>query len=216
MRTLTPTELVALSTNASVIEHDGLGPKVLKLSDGSFLKLFRKRPFLSRETLKPYAKRFAENAEHLQKLGFNSPIIIGAYRLSDSVNKTAVHYWPLPGQTLRQALNDSEPERRKFLITLFGELLAKLHGSGIYFRSVHLGNVLIQPDGQLGLIDLADMRIGRFALSLRKRQRNLKHMQRYSEDRHWLFEEHLNSLREGYSSISRSCAVKLLHDFPSG
>ncbi|WP_278349522.1 lipopolysaccharide kinase InaA family protein [Stutzerimonas kunmingensis] len=210
MRTLTQSEFKKLSSNATVIELDGLGPKVLKLTDGSFLKLFRKRPFFSRETLKPYAKRFAENSARLKKLGFSSPKIIGVYRLVDPTNKTAVHYWPLPGQTLRQALGNSDAERRQQLIELFGELLAKLHTNGVYFRSVHLGNVLVQPDGQLGLIDLADMRISRFALSQRKRQRNLKHMQRYSEDQQWLFKEHLNALQEGYSRIAKGKTAKLL------
>jgi tRNA A-37 threonylcarbamoyl transferase component Bud32 len=209
MRTLSQPELTALSANASVLELDGLGPKVLKLTDGSFLKLFRKRPLFSRETLKPYAKRFAENAEHLQRLGFSSPNIIHVYGLVDPVNKTAVHYWPLPGQTLRQVLENSDVESRQQLVAQFGELLAKLHACGVYFRSVHLGNVLVQPDGQLGLIDLADMRFSRFALSLSKRQRNLKHMRRYAEDQQWLFKEHLDALLGGYSRIDKGLAHKL-------
>ena len=209
MQTLSQPELTALSANASVLEVDGLGPKVLKLADGSFLKLFRKRSVFSRETLKPYAKRFAENAARLQNLGFSSPKIIQVYRLVDPVNKTAVHYWPLPGETLRHILSNSCSERRQELVELFGELLAKLHGSGIYFRSVHLGNVLVQPDGQLGLIDLADMRISQFALSLHKRQRNLKHMRRYVDDQKWLFEEHRDALKAGYSRIAKQQALKL-------
>lgn len=209
MQTLSEPELTALSANASVLELDGLGPKVLKLADGSFLKLFRKRSVFSRETLKPYAKRFADNAARLQHLGFSSPKIIQVYWLVDPVNKTAVHYWPLPGETLRHILSNSSSERRQELVELFGELLAKLHGSGVYFRSVHLGNVLVQPDGQLGLIDLADMRISHFALSLHKRKRNLKHMRRYVEDQKWLFEEHHDALKAGYSRIAKKQAVKL-------
>lgn len=209
MKTLSQLELNALSANANVLELDGLGPKVLKLTDGSFLKLFRKRSVFSSETLKPYAKRFAENAARLQRLGFNSPHIIQVYWLVDPVNKTAVHYWPLPGETLRHTLANSPNERRQQLIEQFGELLAKLHASGVYFRSVHLGNVLVQPDGQLALIDLADMRISRFALSLNKRQRNLKHMRRYSDDQQWLFEEHRSALKTGYSRIAKNQALKL-------
>jgi tRNA A-37 threonylcarbamoyl transferase component Bud32 len=209
MQTLSQQELNALSANASVLELDGLGPKVLKLTDGSFLKLFRKRSVFSRETLKPYAKRFAENAERLKRLGFNSPEIIQVYWLVDPVNKTAVHYWPLPGETLRHVLSNSPNARRQELVEQFGELLAKLHASGVYFRSVHLGNVLVQPNGQLGLIDLADMRISHFALSLHKRQRNLKHMRRYIDDQTWLFEEHRDALKAGYSRIAKKQAVKL-------
>lgn len=210
MRTLTQSEFITLSANASVIELDGLGPKVLQLADGSYLKLFRKRPLFSKETLKPYAKRFAENSDRLKHLGFSSPEIIGVYWLVDPVNKTAVHYWPLPGRTLRQILGSSDTVRREQLVELFGEFLAKLHTSGIYFRSVHLGNVLVQPDGELGLIDVADMRISRFSLNQSKRQRNLRHMRRYNEDRQWLFKEHLDALRNGYSRVAREQAAKLL------
>ncbi|WP_339080263.1 lipopolysaccharide kinase InaA family protein [Pseudomonas sp. TMP9] len=209
MQTLSQPELSALTANASVLELDGLGPKVLKLTDGSFLKLFRKRSVFSSETLKPYAKRFAENAERLKRLGFNSPEIIQVYWLVDPINKTAVHYWPLPGETLRHVLSSSTGQQRKELVEQFGELLAKLHASGIYFRSVHLGNVLVQPDGQLGLIDLADMRISHFALSLQKRKRNLKHMRRYVEDQKWLFEEHHDALTVGYGRIAKQQALKL-------
>lgn len=209
MQTLSQLELSALSANARVLELDGLGPKVLQLTDGSFLKLFRKRQVLSRETLKPYAKRFAENAERLRRLGFSSPQIIQVYWLDDPVNKTAVHYWPLPGETLRHVLGNSACDHRQQLVAQFGELLARLHANGVYFRSVHLGNVLVQPDGELGLIDLADMRISYFALSLHKRQRNLKHMRRYVEDQKWLFEEHRDALKAGYSRVAKKQAAKL-------
>lgn len=209
MQTLSPSELSALTSNATILESDGLGAKVLKLEDGSFLKLFRKRSILSSETLKPYAKRFAQNAECLRDLGFNSPQIIQVYWLIDPINKTAVHYWPIPGKTLRDALGSSPIEQRQQLVTQFGELLARLHACGVYFRSVHLGNVLVQPDGQLGLIDIADMRISRFALSLSKRQRNLKHMRRYNEDQQWLFEENLEALKTGYSRAANNQTLKI-------
>lgn len=199
MRTLSNEQLHTLSAAAKILESDGLGPKVLRLVDGSFLKLFRKRRLLSTETLKPYAVRFAENAAHLKRLGFISPEIIAVYRLAGPTNRTAVHYQPLPGQTLRQALAKSSAQQRQQLIGQFGELLAQMHQRGVYFRSVHLGNVLVLPDQRLGLIDLADMRISRCPLNLNKRQRNLRHMQRYTEDCAWLFREHRAALEEGYA-----------------
>ncbi|WP_338050406.1 lipopolysaccharide kinase InaA family protein [Pseudomonas lalucatii] len=209
MQRLSQQELEGLSDNAEVLESDGLGAKVLKLHDGSFLKLFRKRSRWSSETLRPYARRFAENARDLQRLGFISPQIIQVYALPGPVNATAVHYWPLPGKTLRQALSQGSAEQRERLVERFGELLAKLHEAGVYFRSVHLGNVLLLPDDQLGLIDLADMRIGRFALSLGKRRRNLKHMRRYAEDSRWLFEEYRHALRSGYGRLAGRTAQQL-------
>ncbi|MGL4315179.1 MAG: lipopolysaccharide kinase InaA family protein [Pseudomonas sp.] len=210
MHKLTIEELQNLTNNSTVIEHDGLGPKVLKLTDGSFLKLFRKRKALSSETLKPYAIRFAENAERLRELGFSSPQIIDTYKLSGSINRTAVHYLPLPGTTLRQALKTATPEQRQQLVFQFGELLSKFHQRGIYFRSLHLGNVLVLPDQQLGLIDLADMRIGNRPLSINKRRRNLKHLKRYTEDCHWLFTENRSALQAGYQTHASPKAQEML------
>ncbi len=72
----------------------------------------------------------------------------------------------------------------------------------MYFRSLHLGNVLLMDDGEFGLIDLADMRIYPSALRNALRQRNLKHMQRYPQDRGWLFETHFEQLATGYACVA--------------
>lgn len=210
MQRLSIEQLQKLIKDASVLEKDGLGPKVLHLKDGSFLKLFRKRRVFSSETIKPYAKRFADNAKTLQKLGFFAPSIIETYRVVDGVNGTAVHYAPLPGLTMRQVLETAEPNTQRRLIQQFGQLLANLHEQGVYFRSIHLGNVLVLPTAELGLIDVADMRIERAPLSLSKRQRNLKHMCRYKQDHNWLFNLNKEALQEGYSQFASPYAQELL------
>ncbi|WP_276488271.1 hypothetical protein [Ectopseudomonas mendocina] len=204
MQRISGERLQALMRDSRVLEQDGLGPKVLRLQDNSFLKLFRKRRLLSSETLKPYAERFADNSKQLQRLGFIAPQIIGVYRIESDVNGTAVHYLPLPGETLRKSLEQAQPEQRHLLINLFGQLLGRLHEQGVYFRSVHLGNVLVLPNGALGLIDVADMKFGRRPLSLSMRQRNLKHMRRYEQDAQWLFNMHKDALSDGY----RQCAPR--------
>ena len=203
-------QLQALSHDSTVLEQDGLGPKVLRLSDGSFLKLFRKRRLLSSETLKPYAKRFADNSKRLKQLGFFTPEILAVYRLEDPVNSSAVHYLPLPGETLRQALAHALPPQQHALVKQFGQLLGLLHERGVYFRSIHLGNVLLLPNAGLGLIDIADMKVGHRPLSLRMRTRNLKHMRRYAQDKAWLFDQFNDALTEGYSQHAAPYAKALL------
>ncbi|MDD5445245.1 MAG: O-antigen ligase family protein, partial [Pseudomonas fluorescens] len=47
----------ALRSGADVIEEDGLGPKVLRLQDGSFLKLFRARRWYTSGMFNPYSER---------------------------------------------------------------------------------------------------------------------------------------------------------------
>jgi len=200
LRDLPPTRAGQLTADAAVIEQDGLGPKVLRLADGTFLKLFRRRAWYTSGRFNPYAVRFARNSQQLATMGFVTPTIIGLYRFADG--STAVQYQPLPGQTLRQAMEQSEsPEQRQALVLSFGNYLARLHENGIYFRSLHLGNVLVNQGG-FALIDLADMRIMPSALSLNLRQRNLRHMQRYDQDRNWLFEENVTQLLQGYAELA--------------
>ncbi|QSL90847.1 hypothetical protein JWV26_13785 [Ectopseudomonas toyotomiensis] len=210
MQRLSADQLQVLMHDSTVLEQDGLGPKVLRLLDGSYLKLFRKRRLFSSETLKPYAMRFSENARRLQRLGFSTPQIIAAYRVEDEVNGTAVHYVPLPGDTLRKTLEEAQPEQQRRLITQFGRLLGHLHEQGVYFRSIHLGNVLVLPNEALGLIDVADMKVGRRPLSLSMRLRNLKHMRRYEKDEHWLFGLYRDALSEGYGQYAPNFVQALL------
>lgn len=54
-----------------------------------------------------------------------------------------------------------------------------LHRKGIYFRSMHLGNIVLTPSGTLGLIDIADLAFQSRALSHNKASRNLAHFERY-------------------------------------
>ncbi len=66
---LSVTGLEQLSREARIIEEDGLGPKVLCLNDGSFLKLFRRRRWYTSGSFNPYSERFAVNSEQLRQMG---------------------------------------------------------------------------------------------------------------------------------------------------
>lgn len=203
-----------LCSNAHVIEADGLGPKVLRLADGSFLKLFRPRRWYTSGSFNPYSERFASNSEQLRTLGIPTPQILGLYRLSDA--SSAVTYTPLPGLTLRQALQSLDSSLRESLVERFGRFMAQLHERGVYFRSLHLGNVLLMDDGEFGLIDVADLRIYPSSLRYALRQRNLRHMQRYPQDRNWLFETHFEQLVKGYASVASPAATAKIREQVQG
>ncbi|QJD59012.1 toluene tolerance protein [Pseudomonas sp. gcc21] len=167
--------------NAEILEKDRYGEKVLRLADGTFLKLFRRKSWLSKTAFYPPAKRFADNAAELERLNIPCPCVLQLYKLENPY-RSVVHYDPLPGLTLRQLLNLA-PDRDQ--VELFGrlaEFITLLHDLGIYFRSLHMGNIVLTPEGRFGLIDISDMRCLGRPLSQQMRARNYRHLMRYEED----------------------------------
>ncbi|QRJ65643.1 toluene tolerance protein [Azospira restricta] len=171
---------------AEVLEVDHHGDKVLRLADGSILKLFRRRRVISSAALYPYARRFANNAAALARLGIPVPQVIEVLRIP-SIERDAVRYAPLAGKTLRELLRGGlAPARERELKAAFTRFVVGLHDQGVYFRSLHLGNVVCTPEGRLGLIDFADLRIHPWSLGKYLRARNLRRMQGLDEERDWI------------------------------
>ena len=54
-----------------------------------------------------------------------------------------------------------------------------IKGQRLSYRSLHLGNIVVTPDNQMGLIDVADMRFLRAPLNPELARRNLQHFARY-------------------------------------
>lgn len=207
MQALDHAHYLSLVDGAHVLEADHFGDKVLRLVDGSMLKLFRRKRLISSAAWSPYAKRFADNCVTLAQRDIPCPQVLSLFRIAE-IKRDAVHYTPLPGQTLRQVMNEagSDDELRAQL----GRFIAELHEKGIYFRSAHLGNVIVTPHGTLGLIDIADMKTYRGPLRKSLRLRNFKHMLRYTEDRQWLLAQNNQAFMNGYLSGQSLCQASEL------
>ena len=201
MRALAYDDYLALREGAEVLEADVFGDKVLRLVDGNFMKLFRRKRLISSAALFPYAKRFADNARELKKRGVRCPDVLETYRVTN-IARDVVHYQPLPGQTLRQLITDPTRDNDPELLKRYGHFVAELHNQGIYFRSLHLGNVVLTPDNELGLIDIADLRMMRRPLRKNMCLRNFQHMRRYKVDHAWLLQEQGNLFFNSYSQHS--------------
>ncbi|HEY9037241.1 MAG TPA: lipopolysaccharide kinase InaA family protein [Pseudomonadales bacterium] len=164
---------------AAILERDAHGDKVLQLSNGLILKLFRDKGFFSRGHWLPLSARFARNARALIARHIPTVRIQCLYRLPWS-GHCAVLYEPLPGTMLRDLGNKGEltpPVARQL-----GEFIARLHQQGVMFRSLHLGNILLGDNGELGLIDIADMRCRPWPLNRWQRARNFAHFFRYADN----------------------------------
>lgn len=184
--------------SAEVIEKDGHGVKVLRLADGSFLKLFRYKRLLSKNRLISPAKRFSRNAALLQERNIPCPQVISTYRLSKP-DRSLVHYNPLAGETIRHLLRQPDTSVGD-LLEATGAFIAELHNAGVYFRSLHLGNIIYTPNHRFGLIDIADLNCQKSALSDWQRRRNLRHLLRYDEDWKPLSRDNLKRLAAGYEA----------------
>ena len=186
LRVMEYQEFLALKAGAAVLEADPHGEKVLLLSDGTILKLFRRKRLLTSAAWYPYARRFVHNADALEHKGIPVPRVIAAFRIPE-VQRDAVHYHPLEGVALRQLVRQGlDSEAEQMLKQRFTEFVIHLHTLGVYFRSLHLGNVILTPAGQLGLIDFADLRVYPCSLPKFMRRRNLQRMLGINSERGWI------------------------------
>jgi hypothetical protein len=179
-------DYLVLREGAKVLEADQYGEKVLRLADGTFFKLFRRKRLVTSAALLPYARRFVNNALVLAKKGVPVPNVIDLVRIPE-LGRDAVHYRPLEGESLRDmARAGLSPEREQYLKALFTRFVIELHDKGVYFRSLHCGNVICTPDGRLGLIDFSDLRIFPWRLGRYLRARNMRRMHGIVEDSDWV------------------------------
>ncbi|MBP8287270.1 MAG: hypothetical protein KAX57_10610 [Rhodoferax sp.] len=182
MRIVTANELQDWLSQGEVLEKDSHGVKVVRLADGNILKIFRSRrhPLLAR--LRPDASRFGEHASRLQSLGIQTPQILELGWIERNKAVSACIYQPLVGQPLDKLFHDSRPQ----FDALLPQLAAYIHGlhqRGIYFRSLHLGNILRTPDGGFGLIDFLDLRFKGRPLGRMLVRRNFRHLHGYLQRR---------------------------------
>lgn len=186
MKSLSLEEYQALRAGAEVLEGDAHGDKVLRLENGNILKMFRRKRLISSAAWRPYARRFADNCAALKKLGIPVPELMAVLKVP-AIQRDAVLYIPLPGRTIREVrrsgMSSTEEDALK---KKFHEFVDRLHSLGIYFRSLHLGNVVLMPSGELGLIDVADVKIYPFPLNFWLKERNLKRIATLEEDRCFL------------------------------
>lgn len=165
-------DLAQILLNSRVIEQDKNGPKVAILTDGHFLKYFHRKRLLNRELIAPAAVKFARNAHMLRLLNIPTLTVKSLHRINGEPH-TVVLYEPIAGQTLRELLATNLADVD--LVYRLGAFLARVQRKGIYFRSIHPGNIIV--DGEtFGLIDILDMRFHPWSLSRWARRRNWRHL----------------------------------------
>lgn len=178
---LEPAAYQELLARCTVIEQDTFGEKVLRTPEGFMVKIFRRKRLLSTAMLTPYARRFVRNAGRLAARGITT-VEICSQAYCPPLKRHVVIYRPVPGRTLRDALL-AWPDKAPHHLGMAASFIASLHQKGVYFRSLHFGNLIVPDEGNiLGLIDVADMTFRSRPLAIRLRARNFKHLMRCRED----------------------------------
>ena len=198
MNKITRQELDALCLNGKAIDLQGGYPCVVLHPDGTITKIWAvKKRFLSSNTLSPYSRRFVDNAAKLKNRGVTVPEILDHAAVEHSHIKT-VTYRSLPGKSIRDLLKE-EPDRVN--IQSLCQYIHSLHEKGIFFRSIHLGNIIQLPGGDYGLIDFTDVTFFKHLVPLARRAANIAFPLRYSEDIQRIEEAGLANIPESYLEI---------------
>ncbi len=188
-----------LTENSHVIEKDYYGPKVISLKNGQLLKLFRVRRRLSFSAIYSRALTFCENAKRLQGLSIETLTTQKKFYIPH-LKRSAVVYDPLPGISIREYAEKNSVS--KDVIIRLADFIAHLHAKGIYFRSLHPGNIIITPDNTMGLIDIYDMHFEKGPLSKDKRLRNFRHITRYLDESPFLQGDNADVFLNAYLSLA--------------
>jgi hypothetical protein len=193
MNTISYKDFEEFCHNSEILQwKDGL-PSTVRHDANLISKVWDRRKRPSSDWIYPYYRRFCRNARKLIFHGVPAPDVKHTSRVSGT-NIHIVTYEELPGMSLKNVLT-----KHKEMLDVggFAGFLAHLHNRGIYFRALHLGNVLRLDSGSFGLIDVADVHFLIFSLSLNMRARNLSRLLYYKKHR-MILEEHFEAIVREY------------------
>lgn len=159
--------------NTKIIKFGKINqPKVFEKNGDTIIKLFYpKQSRLSSDRIWPRAMRFYQNVKTLKHHGYIAPIV-NKIQFCPEQKIYLMYYAKIQGSDMRNLAKKGECH----LIHHVAHFIADLHIHGVFFRSIHLENLLYQPNGKLALLDVTDVRFKKKALTFYSRYRNLKHL----------------------------------------
>jgi len=166
-------EYSELIEKGDVLERDHRGVKVVEVSNGKIFKIFRLKRLFSSAYFFPYALKFKKNASELKKRGIET-VEVDNILYCEEEQRHVLSYKKVLGLPIRSILEIGKDN--KTLLKKFIRYVSLLHSKGIYFRSLHFGNVIVKPNGDFVLIDISDMLFFNKKLTINHRVRNWHHV----------------------------------------
>ncbi|MBS1270186.1 MAG: hypothetical protein MAG794_01141 [Gammaproteobacteria bacterium] len=197
MDSLSQLEFEQLVDGAKALAYSLRGPRVYLTTDHKVVKIFRQKGWMSSNRLLPYALRFERNANRLKAMGFSS-VTVEKVAKCRHLDSHLVVYPLLPGETIRELAD--RPAKQQYALARLPGYLCKLHNNGVYYKALHLGNILMQTDGSFALIDIHWTKFYKRPISVNNRLGNIFNILGYAEDHASLARYGLNRFFVDYLS----------------
>ncbi len=168
-------------------------PGLMLTSNQQVVKFFYPRKFISTSLFIPQAKRFRSNSMKLKQLGITAPDVSELIFCPDVPVHMAVYPY-LKGDDFRILCSKND----YLCIDRLPAYIALLHAKGVYFRAIHLGNILQLDENELALVDITDLTVRSDRLTIFQRARNIAHLFDSTEDKQLLVEYGLRRFLNSY------------------
>lgn len=152
-------------------------PRILRHGRLLYKFLWRNDSLITQDRLWPAAQRFCKNSQRLKAVAVLAPEVENLYYCR-KLRLFIATYQQIDGKDLRELAGTDDA-----VLEQFAHYLYQLHQQGVFFRGLHLGNVIQTPQAKMGLIDIGDLRLFPMALPTAIRLRNLKHLFNNTDDK---------------------------------
>ncbi len=171
-------------------------PGIMLTPQDEIVKFFYVRKRVSTSTFFPQAKQFTRNSRKLRELDIPAPVVkeVG-YCPEKSIHM--VIYDRLPGADFREHMAEGNIE----LLTLLPGYLAGLHDEGVYFRAIHLGNILYH-EASISLLDISDLKVVTRPLRVFERARNIAHLINAQDDKAYIISFGIHRFVSSYIDLA--------------
>jgi hypothetical protein len=163
--------------NKFVEKADDLGHRKTFHKKNEIIKIFNVRGYISSGFFNTYASRIIKNSIRLTEHEIPSIEITNELAFQYNKRLSGVSYKYIPGKTYRDLGNKITKE----MIADLAKYISIIHKKGIYFRAMHLGNILLH-NKKLFLIDIAKIHFYPWSLFIFTRARAFRRMIKYQDD----------------------------------
>ena len=163
--------------NKFVEKADDLGHRKTFHKKNEIIKIFNVRGYISSGFFNTYASRIIKISIRLKEHEITSIEITNELAFQYNNRLSGVSYKYIPGKTYRDLGNKITKE----MITDLAKYISIIHKKGIYFRAMHLGNILLH-NKKLFLIDIAKIHFYPWPLFIFTRARAFRRMIKYQDD----------------------------------